>query len=935
MKAKIIVLSILFSVTLMAQETIQSFISLKNTGVHEFLEKYPEYDGRGTIIMVLDTGIDIGVDGLTKTSTGEDKVLDVQDFTGQGDVQLFDASIESDNDTTYFLNSSENLKVSGADKLSIKSKDDKYFIGLITEERWKNSGSHVQDLNGNGTTDDKFYIVAFEIEDEGESYWVAIVDVNYNGDISDDNLISSYKEKHDIVEIKNDSGVNEFTIALNIYSEEMRISLFFDDGSHGTHCAGIAAGNSIGETSLNGVAPGAYLMGLKLGNNNYSGGATVTESMKKAYLYADKISKEREEPCIINMSFGIGSEIEAKCEFGKFLIDLVKDNPYLYIATSNGNEGPGISTSGLPASCTSVFSSGAVLSQDVGNDMYGTVLDKDIILHFSSRGGEVAKPDLVSPGAAVSTVPNFTKRDRFWGTSMASPYTAGVMSLLLGAAKAEFPDVKIHAKLLYKVLKESAVPMEGYESIDQGGGLINVVNAFELLKKYISNGKYPDFETYTVSALAPNMPDGTSGAMYVRNGTYITGDESFSFSVRSDNINNRTKFYKLFNLRSDSDWLIPISKQTRIRNDMATTVNYQLDKSKMQEPGMYNGTITAYDETSNSPAFEMMATVVLPYQFNSENNYIHTWKDETVEQGMHRRYFIEVPAGASTMRIKLSSDINEYTICRMYLHDPQGEGVLYGSLNAGKDDGEYEKYFYDLKPGVYEYVVLGQFTSKESSIYDLSIDFKSINQIDAKILDYDEKKLTVLNSFNKVESYLISGDILGYQRDASVFMDSVKSYDIPFTFTKEEKSKKFDITISKTDFNKLTDFALLIYDEDGKILASDALSYNEGSISITNRFSQDEVTLKLTLIPAYALGVDQMEVDIKETVYMKNKVDINIFTNFYNRLTMYPSVEYDLSLNYLYPTFIIPDNAVYYGKVYFKSTSGEKTKFELPLYINK
>ncbi len=54
------------------------------------------------------------------------------------------------------------------------------------------------------------------------------------------------------------------------------------------------AGNKISDKEFYGIAPGANVIGLKLGNNNYSGGATVAESMKKAYLYADQVSKERE-----------------------------------------------------------------------------------------------------------------------------------------------------------------------------------------------------------------------------------------------------------------------------------------------------------------------------------------------------------------------------------------------------------------------------------------------------------------------------------------------------------------------------------------------------------------------------------------------------------------------------------------------------------------
>jgi hypothetical protein len=75
------VLFILFT-NLIAQDSSQTFLSLRNTGVQNFQQNNPDYDGRGTIILVLDTGVDMGVDGLTKTSTGETKVIDVQDFTG-------------------------------------------------------------------------------------------------------------------------------------------------------------------------------------------------------------------------------------------------------------------------------------------------------------------------------------------------------------------------------------------------------------------------------------------------------------------------------------------------------------------------------------------------------------------------------------------------------------------------------------------------------------------------------------------------------------------------------------------------------------------------------------------------------------------------------------------------------------------------------------
>jgi subtilisin family serine protease len=935
MKNKLFLLFFLWVVSIFPQDAVQSFISIKNTGVQEFLEKYPEYDGRGTIVMILDTGIDVGIDGLTKTSTGKEKVLDVQDFTGQGDIKYFEAEIDEDDDIYYFVNEDKEYKVSGANELSLKAVDEKYYIGLLSETLWMNSGSNVRDINGNGQEDDKFYFVVFSTEENDSTSWVAYIDTDVDGDLSDETPIRNYKEEHQTVNLEGDDELPYFSIALNIFPNEERVNFFFDDGSHGTHCAGIACGNSIGETALNGVAPGANLMGFKLGNNNLSGGATVTESMKKAYLYADKISKEREEPCIINMSFGIGSEIEGQSDMEKFLENLVKENPYLYIATSNGNNGPGISTTGLPAATDAIFSSGAVLAQDVGNDLYGTVLDKDIILHFSSRGGEVAKPDVVSPGAATSTVPNFMPEDRFWGTSMASPYSAGVMSLLLSAAKVEFPDVKIPSKFLYKVLRESAVKMEGYDKIDQGAGMINVMNAFNLLKKYVENGELKNFESYTITAFAPNMPNEEAPSMYVRNGSYITGNEKFSFRVKRDDLINKKKFYRLYNIKSDSDWLIPITKQAKIRNDISTTISYRLDKTKMVEPGIYNGVIKACRNKTKIPEFEMMATVIIPNEFNATNRYSKTWKDESIAQGMHKRYFLEVPAGASSLRIKLNSENDSYTSLRMYLHNPEGEEVMFNYLVPGLKDEVSEKYFYNLEPGVYELVVLGQFAAKEKSIYDLTVEFKGVSRVDEGAICQEKNSIEVVNYLNKVETYKMSGNILGFQKEFTLLLDSVKTYDYSFTMKKNEKAKYFELEISKTDFNKVTDFAIVIYDEDGKSVSSDGLSHNTGAISLYNSFDKDSVNLILKLIPAYSNEAGQINVKVVETTLMKEKAEIRVTSENSSRVKLYPSLKKMLELKYELPKYKIPEGTNYFGKLYFNSANDEKKIAKLKLLIKK
>ena len=111
---------LLFAVScfLFAQETDQTFLSIKDTGVEEFLKLHPEYDGRGTIVLVLDTGVDMGIDGLKQTSTGETKVIDVQDFTHEGDVKIYEADVDEEDGKTIFSNDDENYKVTASSKFT-------------------------------------------------------------------------------------------------------------------------------------------------------------------------------------------------------------------------------------------------------------------------------------------------------------------------------------------------------------------------------------------------------------------------------------------------------------------------------------------------------------------------------------------------------------------------------------------------------------------------------------------------------------------------------------------------------------------------------------------------------------------------------------------------------------------------------------------------
>ena len=200
----------------------------------------------------------------------------------------------------------------------------------------------------------------------------------------------------------------------------------YDDNGHGTHVAATIAGDGGARADRlhAGVAPAAGLVGVKVLDGSGNG------SMETVAAAIDWVVQNKDVYGIeaINLSLGASG-----CSDGTDLASQAVNAAAaagLVVAVAAGNEGPGLCTVGSPGAATGALTVGAMADLGTGVGF--------ALASFSSRGktadGRV-KPDLVAPGVGITSAQTGTTTGyvTYDGTSMATPFVAGVALLALDA----------------------------------------------------------------------------------------------------------------------------------------------------------------------------------------------------------------------------------------------------------------------------------------------------------------------------------------------------------------------------------------------------------------------------------------------------------------------------------------------------------------------
>ncbi|QIG38729.1 S8 family serine peptidase [Microbacterium sp. 4R-513] len=756
------------------------YLPIDETGATAFVSAHPEWDGRGTVVGVLDTGVDVEHPALQTTSDGKPKIVDwvtstdpIQDGDGSWVEMSATRSGPSFSYGGYSWTAPAGEFLVG------------YFYDLAT------SGSDFAgDLNRDGDVYDAYGVL---YEPSTHRIWV---DADDNHDFTDAPAMAPYAVDRQVGHFGADDPAtpqNERIPFVVQYRDDVDLSPLGQPGetgtfvniglpsaSHGTHVAGIVAATSMFGGEMHGAAPGAQIVSSRA--CTFEGGCTqaaLTEGMIDLVL--------NRHVDVVNLSIGglpalnDGSDVVADL-YGQLI-----DEYGVQIIVAAGNDGLGSNTVSSPAVAGEAIAVAASVSSRTWWADYGaTVTAEQGIFGFSSRGpaedGALA-PQLSAPGAAVSPIPMWLAGESvpetgyelpagygmLNGTSMAAPQVAGSAALLLSAAEAG--SLTISPAALKTALTGTARLIPGIPTAAQGAGLIDTVAAWKQLAKKVSINDLR-IAAPVCSALSgllekPDTGTGVYNRCLPSEGGQVTGTEkAYKVGVTRTSGPTGSVSHRVGWIGNDGTFsarsTLPLKKDKTA--DITVTA---LAKTS----GVHSAIMTIDDPATNGidqfVAVTVLATAPLAGPSYSVSD------SGVLARGGTTSLLVPVPEGVEALQLTLEG-IADGSQVRILPIDPEGMPADSNASNhcyTGYADPSgceaTARPVYRPMPGIWEFVIEARRTSAtDANTYTATVSLQgmSVNPgsttIDAVTMNAPTAvSLSGTNSFGPVEAHVAEGEI--------------------------------------------------------------------------------------------------------------------------------------------------------------------------------
>lgn len=691
---------------------VWALVPKKETGVTNFLAKNPSYDGRNVTIAIFDSGVDPGAPGLKVTSEGKPKVIARYDCSGAGDV---------DTSTIATLEGNEIKGLSGRTLVipsTWKNPTGKFHIGIknafelytknvqkrIEEEKKEKewdpihkpllSKAFMEQQNFNNENDsskvtltrsqklkkDDLDSTVEALQNLEKKYkfispvydcvvfhdgvqWLACLDTSETGNLASCKLMGEFSEDP-VNNFDYITASDRMSYSFNVYNDGDVLEIVSLGSSHGTHVSAIAAGYFPDEPDKNGVAPGAQIISLTIGDSRLETmetGTAIVRAMIKVMELRKKFNID-----VINMSYGEHSNWSHAGRIGDIMNDVVDKYAVTWVASA-GNHGPALCTIGTPPdiSKTTIIGVGAYVSPDMMTTEY-SMLQKlpGNTYTWSSRGPTIDGGRGISvcaPGGAIASVPGYMLRGSqlMNGTSMSAPHVAGAIALLISGLKDKNIDTCPY--LIKRAMENTAFYHDKIDHFSQGHGLLQVEKTFDYLTQY-----YTEQESYVkfIVSCGIQCTHGNKG-IHIRNAIenkaidcVITVEPVFLNNGDID-ADKKINFQMSLCLTSDVSWVtVPMYLELMY---MARNFNIKVDPSGLH-PGVHTTTVKAYDakNVAKGPVFTFEVTVVRPLEADHSGLLYYDNVDFN-QNSLIKRNFVLVPNKVTwaTLHIKhLDTDVN-------------------------------------------------------------------------------------------------------------------------------------------------------------------------------------------------------------------------------------------------------------------------------------
>ncbi|MCP2243757.1 pre-peptidase C-terminal domain-containing protein [Lentzea aerocolonigenes] len=633
------------------------YMPTQDTQAAQFAVAHPQWDGRGTTIAVIDSGIDLDTPALQKTSTGERKIVD-----------WYNANATNSGDGTWVTMTKTGVTgkfTNGGREWTAPATGGPYSFGLFKETAGDLGTAASEtggDINRDGDKLDSFGVLQDITTKE------VFVDVDGDGDFTNNKRMLDYKVKQDVGFFGTDNPATPVAERMafvvqtdrSIYDNQGTpyVNLGMAAAAHGTHVAGITAAHKLFDGKAAGAAPGAKLMAVKA--------CLSTPSCTSSGLIDGVLYAARNGADVVNISIGglpaLNDGNNARAELYNRTIN--EYNVQIFI--SAGNSGAGANTVGDPSVATDAVSVGSYITSATWLSNYGSKTAQKQNLHgFSSRGPAEDggfKPNIVAPGSAISTTPRWQPGgpvagtyalppgySMFNGTSMAAPQATGAAALLVSAYKAEHNGEKPTSAELRYAIQRSANYVSTLGAYEQGAGLFNTNAAWSLLDKHgVPNKVTTSVPVNTVLSgllATPNVGVGihdregvTAGQEYTRTYTLTrtTGhdhDEVWNVSWKGND--GTFKAAKTVTLPFNK----PVQFPVKIKAASAGAHSAVLQLDDVETPGVDVQTLNAVFAAEN---------------FNTANKFSVT-KSGTIARNQSTSLFVNVPKGTTALKIDMNA----------------------------------------------------------------------------------------------------------------------------------------------------------------------------------------------------------------------------------------------------------------------------------------